>query len=204
MNLVFSWDTTQIEALRSQGLERALVRTLSMAGGDAIRAARVTSSRNVRDKKKMKVARVNRGLKLVLPRGARAIDSLEWRVDVGGAMVPIASFSFLSFGARIQGRAGRKERSSGGISAAINVGSRSKISSAFSLTLRSGHEGVFLRTGAKVGPKGGQRPFRELFTTRISDVFKDQDTAPTALIRAQTVFASSFARLLPLEIAKAK
>lgn len=53
------------------------------------------------------------------------------------------------------------------------------------------------------GPKvAGSLPFRELFTTRISDVFGDNGMVPAVHQRAQNMFSSSFSRLLPLEIGK--
>ena len=70
MELALRWDQSMLQPIRSQGLERALTRALSKAGGDAIRAVRVESSRTVRARKRMKLSRVNKALSLDFPRGA--------------------------------------------------------------------------------------------------------------------------------------
>lgn len=184
------WDRSLISVLRSPGLERALVRVTRAAGGDAIRAARVASSRRVRERKSIRVSRVSRALVLSYPRSARSLDDLVWIERVSSAMTPIAGLP--------------KRQTRRGVNFSINKGKRSLIPGAFVQKMRSGHVGVFHRTGEKIGLKGGRRPFTELFSSRVIDVFRDDGMPATVLSRAQSVFAATFSRLLPLEIAKAK
>lgn len=182
--LLLSWDTSQIQPLRDGGLGRALFRAVSKSGGDAIRAARVASSRTVRFRKRFRVAKVNQGLPMRFPRGPRELDDLEWRITPSGETTPVSAFP----GARQTKR---------GASVAINR-QRKVIKGAFVATMKSGHTGVFKRRGSK------RLAIDELFTTRIADVFRDSGMIPAVHARAQAVFSSSFARLLPLEIARGR
>jgi len=182
--LVLSWDTSKIQPLRDGGLERALFRAVSKAGGDAIRAARVASSRTVRFRKRFRVSKVNQGLPIRFPRGPRVLDDLEWRITPSGETMPVSAFP----GAR---------QVKLGASVGINR-QRKTIPGAFVAKMKSGHVGVFKRRGSK------RLAIDELFSTKISDVFRDGGMIPAVHTRAQVVFSASFARLLPLEIARGR
>lgn len=181
--LRFEWDQSTLQPLREQGLERALFRTLRMSGGDAIRAMRTASNRAIRFRKRMKASSVTRGLVLRMPRGRQVIENLEWRVDVSGASVPLSAYPY------------RQIKS--GVSVAVNKGKRKHIKGAFVARMQSNHVGIFVRRGK------GRLPIDELFSTRISDVFSDHGMVPAVFARGSQVFSTSFARLLPLELAKA-
>lgn len=179
--LTLEWDRSLVAKFgprATKGLQRAL----SRAGSDAIRAIRVESNRYARARKRFKVARVNAALPLTFPRGAKSIEDLVWTMRVRGEVVPVASFPH------------RQTRQ--GVRVEINTGKTVLIRSAFLATMRSGHKGVFRRAGK------ARLPINELFTTRISDVFKDAGMVPSTLARGQAVFAATFARLLPVELAK--
>jgi hypothetical protein len=177
----FVWDSRDLEVWRGGKVESALAAALSKAGGDAIRSTAAESNRMVRRWKRMKVAALKKALPLTFP-GTKEIARLAWRMDVSGALVPVSAYPL---------RQTRK-----GISVAINTGARSFIRSAFVATMRSGHRGVFLRDGK------GRLPIKEAFTTRVSDVFRDEGFIPAVHAKAAKTFASSFARLMPLEVAK--
>ncbi len=194
MTLTLEWNSRDIEIWKGP-VRSAVARALKKAGGDAIRAMRVESSRTIRERKRFKVRTVNTALVLDFPRGNN-IDQLEWKMRVRGQIVPVVDFPHRQIGSRIIGRKGRKERASGGVRVEINRGRPVLIRSAFVATMRSGHTGVFLRKGA------ARLPIRELFTTRVSDVFGDTGMVPNVQARTQDVFKSAFARLLPLELAK--
>ena len=179
-DLKLEWDTRALSAFSH--LNRPVFKALSKAGGDAIRAYRVDANRYARSRKKLKVARVNKALTLRFPRGAREIDELVWNLDVRALPVPLADYP---------SRQNRK-----GVRVQVNVGSTKLIKSAFIATMRSGHRGVFVREGL------GRLPIRELFSTRVDQVLQDNGAIPGLEDRAQRVFASSYARLLPLELAK--
>lgn len=196
MNLTFEWDRSQIQPLRDRGLERALLSSLRKSGGDAIRAMRAASNRSIRFRKNMKAGAVSKGLVLRMPRSTRSIEDLEWRVDVSGSPFPLSAYPARQVGARVRGRKGRKEVSAGGVRVSVNKGRASFVQGAFIAKLKSGHRGIFVRRGLK------RLPIDELFSTRISDVFRDNGMIPAVFARGSTVFSASMGRLLPLEIAK--
>lgn len=203
MQLTLQWDTSQIGAFKARGMEKALFRAVSKSGSDAIRAARVTSSRTVRFRKRMKVKRVNDGLVLGFPRGARELGSLAWRVDVSGEAFTVSSFPY--------------RQTKKGVRVMVNRGKGVLIRGAFEAKMKSGHVGIFVRELARgVAPtpnkrrkknalpaRTGRLRIEELFTTRIPDVFADQGMVPAVHARAQKVFSAAFDRLLPLELQKA-
>lgn len=176
-----TWDSRDLAEWRDNRVERGLASALSKAGGDAARAMAAESNRGIRSRKRMKIAALKKALPLTFPR-TKEIVRLAWRMDVSGALVPVSAFPL---------RQTRK-----GISVAINTGARSFIKSAFVATMKSGHRGVFLRSGKK------RLPIKEAFTTRVVDVFEDAGFIPRVQGRTVKVFDSSFARVLPLELAK--
>jgi len=179
--LTLEWDSRALDAFRGRKVDAALQRALSKAGGDAIRAMKAASGRCVRQRKRMKVKAVNAELPIVFPK-TKAIEGLIWRMKVGARPVPVVDFPH------------RQNRA--GVVVKINRSSNKLIKSAFVATMRSGHKGVFARTSKK------SLPIKELFTTRVSDVFADAGLIPAIQTHGQKVFGQSFARLLPLEIAK--
>mgnify|MGYP005811300885 CR=1 FL=1 len=175
--------------------EAAVRRTIQMSGSSGSRAAKAEGSRLIRARKAIKVAKVNETLTIVTPtQKQRTI----WAIVAKSELMPVAAFSF---------RPTKK-----GISVVINTGSRVVIAHAFKATMRSGHEGVFMRVGQATrapiqGYKGHKRyagrkrqPIKELFTTQVADAF--EDALPAAGAKGREVFESTFRRVLPLEIAK--
>lgn len=181
VELTLQWDRSGLRALRAAGLERALERAVSRAGGDAIRAVRVAANRHVRSRKALKVKRVNSALVTRWPLGTM-LEQLVWRVNVSGA--PIAAIDYPH----------REVRR--GVSLTINKGHKVLLSGAFLATMRSGHTGVFRRRGKS------RLPIDEVYSSTVADVLRDHGAALGALQRGQEVFSATFARLLPLELAK--
>jgi hypothetical protein len=165
----FVWDSSGIADLKT--LDRRVRSTLQKAGGDAIRAMKAESSRRVRERKRFRVARVNKALPILY-------GKLAWRMDVSGKPVPLADFPHrqLKRGVKVQ----------------VNQGRWTLVKSAFVATMKSGHLGIFRRRGK------ARLPIDEAFSTRISDVFRDRDLIPAVQDRAQRVFTSAFTRLLAL------
>lgn len=187
--LILDWDRSQLGILRERGLERALTRALSKAGGDTIRAISAASTRAVRFRKRVKAKRVRDAFRLRFPRGAKHLDDLQWALVVSRQPIPLADYP--------------RSQTKKGVSVGVNKGKRSLIKGAFLATLKSGHSGVFVRE--KIGSKRvGRLPIRELFSSTVLDVFNDGGMVPAVMERGNQVFKSSFARLLPLEIAKGR
>lgn len=159
--------------------DKATLRALNKAGGDAARAMRVESSRQVRARKRFKVKRVNKSLTVVFPRNK---TELTWTMHVSGKPTPVGEMT--------------PRQTKKGVTFGINKGKRSLLKGAFLATMRSGHKGVYYRKGK------ARLPIREVFTTRVSDVFRDGGFVPGVYRHTEAVFAKSFARLLPLEMAK--
>lgn len=179
-NYTLTWDTSQVGAFADRGLEKALFRAVSKAGRDAQRLMKSSSSRYVRSKKRFKISRLNAALPLSRATGAREIEDLEWTMQVDGDPTPVADFPYRATGK--------------GISVVINTGKRVLIKSAFEARMKSGHEGIFRREGR------ARLPIKELFTTRVSQVFHDAGMIPSLFARANAEFGRTFGRVLPLEL----
>lgn len=179
--LHLQWDSQDLDFFRRGKAEAALLKTLRQAGGDSIRSIRSNSSKSIRQKKRFKVKDVNRAMKMSYPTG-RGVESLVWRMDVKGELTPLSKFPH--------------RQNKQGVSVFVNRDGRKMIHGAFVARMKSGHEGVFVRRGKK------RLPIDELFSTRISDVFRDQDMIPTLQRKAQSVFASAYARLLKVNLEK--
>ncbi len=181
--LTLEWDQRDLAFWKERRLDKALARALKKAGSNAIRGMKSASTRSVRQRKSFKVARVNKALTLTYPKGNR-IDDLVWRMHVSSDPVPVASLPH------------RQTRR--GVTVKINQGKRKLIKGAFVARMSSGHKGVFQRTSKK------SLPIREAFTTRITDVFKDEGMIPAVQARAQRDFRGAFARLFAMELGKAR
>ena len=181
--IAFEWDSRDLQVWRRRSIESALAKALSKSGSDAVRALKAESSRRVRAQKRFKVAFVNKSLPVTYPT-SKEISRLAWRMDVSGALVPVAAFPH--------------RQTKRGVSVAINVGARKTIRSAFIATMRSGHEGVFVRRGKT------HLPIKEAFTTRVSDVFMNSGFIPLVELKAQGVFSQAFERLLNVELSKVR
>jgi hypothetical protein len=168
----------------------ALERALAMSGSEAARAMRAESNRIIRSRKQMRVASVNKALPLTFPT-SKEITRLAWRMDVAGAVVPVSAYPH------------RQTRN--GVSVQINRGARRLIQHAFLATMKSGHEGVFMRDG-RFGRNGNPKLERigEAFTTRVSDVFADAGMIPAVMDHTQRKFGRAFHRLMKAELERAR
>lgn len=184
MQVDVTWDRGQLKMWEGQNVERAIGRALTKAGRDGLRSMRTESSRVVRARKRIKLAFVNSSLPTSSRGAASDINSLEWRMDVSGVAIPVVDYPHAQT---------RK-----GVTVAINKGRRVLIRSAFEAKMRSGHVGVFVRTGK------GRLPIRELYTTRVSDVFADAGMIPSVLASGLSAFDRTFDRVFPIELDRLK
>lgn len=176
----YTWDTERIKGLVNQGLERAVVAAARKAGRDALRALRTDSVKALRERKRFKASALRKALTPQSPKGAR-LENLAWTLTVSGRPMPLASFPYR----------GTKRK---GVRVEVNVGRPKYLRNAFVATMRSGHTGIFERVGR------ARLPIRELYSTRVTDVFRDAGFVPERFARAGVVFGSTFDRVLPLEI----
>lgn len=182
--ITFQWDSKELAFWQSNAPEKAVARAASKAGNDALRAMRTAAGRSVRQRKKIKAGVVSKAFKLNYASPRSSLESMEWSMDVTGAPMPLIAFPH--------------SQTRRGVSVMVNAGSRKLVKGAFIATMKSGHEGVFVRTGK------ARLPIKELFSTRVTDVFKDEGMIPAVFARTQSVFTSAFQRLLNLELGKGK
>jgi len=165
-------------------------RAVFRAGGDALRALRAEAVRKVRESRAIRAGAVRDAMFLSFP--PSGAENPTWRMYVSGRPLKVSAYPY--------------RQTAAGVSVLIKTGSRAVIRHAFVATMpRSGHEGVFMRTGrfnTKPGRRGPVRReiIKELFTTRITDVFKDPGFAEDALGRAMAVFERSYLRNLQIAI----
>ena len=189
LTLKLRWDGRGLDVFDGGKLEAALARAISKAGGDAARYLRTGSSRLVRQRKRIKAGRLQRGLVLRFPSRGAGLADLAWRMDVSSEAFPAIDYPVRQTkrGVRIQ----------------VNVGSSKLIKGAFIARMKSGHRGVFTRE--RVGGARVRRlPIKEAFSSRIVDVFQDAGFVPFVQAGAQARFESSLKRLLPLELGKVR
>jgi hypothetical protein len=178
--VVITIDRAEIE--KFAGLGKGVANAAFKAGRDALRAMRTASSRSIRFRKRFKLKSVNDALVMTFPK-TKELDSMLWRMDVKGTRVPVMAFN--------------PRQVKAGVSVAINQGKRKTIKHAFIATMKSGHTGVFRRVG---GTKS--LPIRELYTTRVADLFTDAGMIPAVVAQTLRAFDVTFDRVLPLELAK--
>ncbi len=175
------WDRSQIAALETGPLKRALIRALKKAGATALRDMRSEASKRIRARKRIKPRYISRAITLRRARGSD-IAGMEWAVDVSGEPVPLIAYP---------NRQTRK-----GVSVEVNRGKRTLIPGAFVATMRSGHEGIFRRRGS------ARLPIKELFGSRPLDALLHKGEADAIAARGSKSFGETFQRVLPLEIGK--
>ncbi len=181
--ITFKFDSSEVAVFTEGKVEKALKRALSKAGGDAIRAVRADGKRRVRTRKRMRAEYLAaRGLPLTFPKRNAEIDAMVWTMRPTGKHVPLGKYP--------------ARQTKKGVSVQVNQGQRKLIKGAFIAKMKSGHVGVFQREGR------ARLPIQHALSTRVSDVFEDRGMAPAVLDRGQTVFTSSFRRLLPMELRK--
>lgn len=180
-----TWDKQGITALEPGPLKRATVRALRKAGSTALRDMRSEASRRIRQRKRIKPRYISRALTMRRPKGSD-IASLEWAVDVSGEPVPLIAYPHRI----VSGKRGGAR----GVSVEVNRGKRTLVKRAFIATMQSGHEGVFRRRGK------ARLPIDELRGSRPVDPLLHKGEAQGVAERGGKSFATTFRRVLPLEM----
>lgn len=182
-SIALEWNESQLRDLRARGFSKAIVRAARKSGGDALRSMRTTAARYVRERKRVKAGAVRDAMTLIFPRGTGDLADLAWTLKVNNKTVPLAEYPH--------------RQTKRGVSVSVNKGgARKLIEGAFVARMKSGHEGIFVRRGK------ARLPIDELFSSKITDLFRDTGMVDRTFDRGREVFASSFTRLLPLELKK--
>lgn len=176
------WDSRELRVFRNRVVDKAILRAALKAGNRSLRELRTQARREVRKRKKIQAKRVLQGLPIIFPNRKGELQRLVWEMKISNRITPVASYPI------------RQTRQ--GVLAEINPGARKLIRGAFIATLGSGHKGVFMRKGR------ARLPIQELFSTRIADVFQDDDLVPALQSYTGPRFTAEFARLLNLELSK--
>lgn len=163
-----------LEQFKNRGLDKTVTRAVSMAGSDALRALRADTNRYVRARKQFPLKTLEKSIRMNFPKMRHIYDGV-WTMRVRGEPMPLGAFKF---------RQGKK-----GVYVTINKGNRRLIRGAFVARMRSGHVGVFARAGK------GRLPINEMFTSRLTDLFKDSEFQANMWTRPGYVFNRTFNRV---------
>lgn len=175
------WDRSQIAALENGPLKGALKRALRKAGATALRDMRSEASKRIRARKRIKTRYITRALSLRRPKGGDVSD-MSWALDVSGEPVPLVAYPH--------------RQTKKGVSVEVNRGKRTLVKGSFTATMKSGHMGVFRRSGA------ARLPIEELRGSRPVDALLHEGEAQGIADRGGKSFGDTFTRVLPLEIGK--
>lgn len=169
-------DLSGIAALQKGPLKAAVRRALRKAGATGLRDMRSEASKRVRARKRIKPKYVRDAITLRKPKG----DDTDWALEVSADPVPLVAYPH---------RQGKK-----GVTVEVNPGKRTLVKGSFVAAMKSGHKGVFKRSGA------ARLPIKELFGSRPIDALLHEGEAQGVADRGGASFSETFLRVLPLEV----
>lgn len=175
------WDRSQIGALETGSLKGALKRALRKAGATALRDMRSEASKRIRARKRIKASYVRKAMTLRRAKGGDIAD-MEWALDVSGEPVPLVAYPH--------------RQTKKGVSVEVNRGKRTILAGSFKATMKSGHKGVYKRSGAT------RLPIKEVRGSRPVDALLHEGEAEAVAERGGTSFSETFTRVLPIELGK--
>lgn len=171
-----------LKAFGHKGKARSSVRrTARKSARTSARDMRSEATKQVRASKRIKARAVRKAIVMRRPKGN--LDAMNWGVDVRGGKTRLIDYP--------------ARQTKKGVSVEINRGHRVLIKGAF-ITVMGGHKGVFMRKGK------ARLPVKELLGTRALDVLKSRRAKRAVTRRGRDSFNSTFDRLLPIEMEKAK
>jgi hypothetical protein len=179
--IVAKWDKSQLGALATGEHRAALKRALRKAGATGLRDMRAAASKRVRERKRIKGDYVRRAMTMRRPKGGD-VSRFEWAVDVDGVPVPLVAYPH--------------RQTKKGVSVEVNRGKRTLIAGSFVATMKSGHRGVFRRTGK------ARLPIDELRGSRPVDALLHRGEADAVAAQGGESFTATLERVLPMEMAK--
>lgn len=181
VDISVKWDRSGIAALEAGPLKGALKRALRKAGATALRDMRAESNKRIRARKRIKVSYISRALTMRRAKGGD-IGGMEWAVDFDGVPVPLVAYPH--------------RQTKKGVTVTVNRGKRTLIAGSFVATMKSGHKGVFKRSGK------ARLPIEELRGSRPVDAMLHKGEADAVAARGGKAFVETLVRVLPLEIGK--
>lgn len=170
------WLTKELTWGLTREVPAFLAKTVRAAGSEAIRGAKTDSSRSIREKKKIRLRRVRKGLPIIFPASTRKdARRFVWKLKYSGEPVPLAEYA--------------PRQTAKGTTIEVNPGQRKLVRHAFIATMASGHKGVFIRT------EKSRLPIKELFSTNIAEYFSARSVITPIEEQAKTRFGAAFGRL---------
>lgn len=163
------------------GATGALRRALGKAGSTALRDMRSEASKRIRERKRIKVSYIQDALTLLKPTGLDTAK-MEWALVVSAKPVPLVAYPH--------------RQTKKGVSVEVNRGKRTLVKGSFKASMKSGHQGVFKRTGK------ARLPIKELRGSRPIDALLHQGETEAVMERGGESFEATFLRVLPLELGK--
>lgn len=176
-----TWDKSGLAAIEPGPLKRAVVRALRKAGSTALRDMRSEAVKRIRARKRIRSSYISSAITLARPKGTD-LSAMAWSVKVSGEPVPLVAYPH--------------RQTAKGVSVEVNRGKRTVIPGAFVATMKSGHVGVFRRRGR------ARLPIDELRGSRPVDALLHEGESQGVAQRGAKSLASTFARVLPLEVGK--
>lgn len=148
----FTWESRDLEVWRGKKVDSAVARALRLAGNQAARGLRKGATAIALGKKNLPQQTITEDHTLVLPKRSKELRDFAWTLFVRGKPVPASRFPHLDT---------RHRRTRNGVLVRFGSGGTQRLTSAFVARMKSGHEGVFRRTGKK------RLPIEEVFSSRL-------------------------------------
>jgi hypothetical protein len=187
--LEFVWDSRDLAVFRGKTVDKALSRALRLGGNQAARYLQKGATAFALTRKNLDEQVVVEDQRLSRPHRNAELRNFVWTLFVKGKPVPVAKFPFLDT---------RRTRSRNGVLVRIGAGSGTqRLTGAFATTLKSGHEGVFRRTGKS------RLPIEEVFSSRLPKDFGGE-VMTTLGDKTYRKLETAFKRGLDRELAKAR
>lgn len=167
---VAGFDGLAIWTNGTKRLQKLLMRAAKLAGTRALSSMRTQAKRSVRARKAFKASALDKSAFQTTKFKGKGLASMSWTLGFSGKAQPVLAYK-------------NARQTTQGVTVQINRGRQTLIKGAFIAEMKSGHRGVFYRLGKS------RLPIDEAFSTRVSDVFKDDEPTNEVIQVGEAVFA---------------
>jgi hypothetical protein len=166
LNLKINWDSKDLKVWRGGEIEKKILAALRVAGNLTLKKLKKSSVEYVLGRKLLKKEVVVGGITTIGTK-KRSISELVWVEEVDSKNMPLFKFPHIATAL--------------GIGVNVNKGrGMSEIRGSFLARMKSGHIGIFRRKG--------NNSIRELFSSKLSDVARDD----SAILLTQRTIDDNF------------
>lgn len=181
----YTWNQKDILNWKLRLPEKALLKALSRAGNESIKAMRAEAKRKVREVSRIKASYLaDKAFRLSYPYNMTALHNLVWEIDVSGREVPLGEYP--------------SRQTKRGVSLEVMKGKRKVIAGAFIQPRKNGRKGVFKR------PSKERYPMGHKLGPRVSDIVGRKAVVDAIMSRTKLVFERAMDRALTAELANIK